>query len=458
MTEQEIKSLVESQKKYFRSGATLDYSVRKGWLIALRHGINKYETALSDALKTDLGKSVFEGYVCEIGLTLSKITWTLKHLKSLMADKRYRMPLVQFHSKCFSSATPYGTVLIMSPWNYPVLLTLEPLIYAVAAGNTVILKPSAYAPAVSQVLCEMISEIFPAELVSVVKGGRDENQSLLSQKFDFIFFTGGKVVGKVVLKHAAEYLTPVILELGGKSPCIIDASANIELAARRVVFGKYLNCGQTCVAPDYILCHKSVKEAFINAVKEEITRQFSKDPINNPGYGKIITRKHFDRILGLIDENKVVYGGASNLSTLQIAPTVMDGVTFDDKVMSEEIFGPVMPIIEYDDLESIISYIEDNPHPLALYLFTNDKAMESKVMKSCHFGGGCINDTMIHLATDMPFGGVGESGMGSYHNEAGFEAFTHRRSIVDKKNWIDLSIRYQPYSTFKEKLVRMVMR
>lgn len=458
MTEQEIKALVESQRNYFRSGATLEYEVRRSHLIALREGIKKYESELSEALKADLGKSVFEGYVCEIGLTLSKITWMLKHLKSLMADKSYRMPLVQFHSKCFSSATPYGNVLIMSPWNYPVLLTLEPLVYAIAAGNTVVLKPSAYAPAVSQVLCKLISGIFPPELVSVVKGGRDENQALLNQKFDFIFFTGGKTVGKVVLKHAAEYLTPVILELGGKSPCIIDASADIKLAARRVVFGKYLNCGQTCVAPDYILCHKSVKAEFIAAVKDEIARQYGSDPLSNPDYGKIITRKHFDRILGLIDGGKVVCGGVSNLTTLQIAPTVMDGVTYEDKVMQEEIFGPVMPVIEYEELDEIINYIEDNQHPLALYLFTTDKCVQKKVLRSCHFGGGCINDTMIHLATDMPFGGVGESGMGSYHNVAGFEAFTHRRSIVDKKNWIDLSIRYQPYNSLKEKLVRMVMK
>lgn len=458
MKETEIKSLLEAQRVYFKSGATLDYSVRKNWLQALRTAILKYESKLNEALKADLGKSALEGYMCEIGLTLSKITWMEKNLRKMMRNIGYPLPITQFYSNCYSSASPYGNVLIVSPWNYPVLLTLEPLIYAIAAGNTAILKPSAYAPNVSEVMGELIADAFPKELVTVVTGGREENQSLLKQKFDFIFFTGGKVVGREVLRYAADNLTPVILELGGKSPCIIDATADVKLAARRVVFGKYLNCGQTCVAPDYILCQNSVRGEFIEAVKSEITKQYGEHPLKNPDYGKMINKKHFDRVLGLIDASKVLIGGYSDPEKLQIAPTVMDGVTFNDRVMQEEIFGPVMPIIGYDDLSDVIEYIENNDHPLALYLFTNDKEVEKRVLDFCHFGGGCINDTIIHLATDMPFGGVGGSGMGSYHGAAGFNAFTHRRSIVDKKNWIDLPMRYQPFNVMKKFLLRMFLK
>ena len=347
----------------------------------------------------------------------------------------------------------------MSPWNYPVLLTLDPLIDAIAAGNTAVVKPSAYAPCTFDVMKTMIEECFPAHYVAVVDGGRAENQALLQQRFDMIFFTGGKTVGREVLRHAAEYLTPVTLELGGKSPCIVDSTAKIRLAAKRIVFGKYLNCGQTCVAPDYILCDKRIRDELITAILAEIEKQFGKEPLKNPNYGKIINEKHFERILGLINGEKLVYGGQSEPESLRIAPTVLNNITWDDAVMGEEIFGPLLPILTFDTLDEALDTVESHPHPLALYFFSEDKAAQKKVLDTCRFGGGCINDTIIHLATsDMPFGGVGESGMGSYHGRVGFETFSHYRSIVDKKTWMDLPIRYQKYTGLKEKMLRMFLK
>lgn len=459
MTEQEIRQILEKQHRLFQEGATLPVSFRLSQLQKLKDGIRRYEEKLDQALEEDLGKSRMESYMCEIGLTLSELTWMQKHLRSLVREKRVATPLAQFAARSFRSPSPYGTVLIMSPWNYPVLLTLEPLIDAIAAGNTVVIKPSAYAEHTSAVLKEMLKECFPSEYVAVVTGGRAENKALLEQRFDKIFFTGGKTVGREVLRHAAEYLTPVTLELGGKSPCIVDKSAKIPLAAKRIVFGKYLNCGQTCVAPDYILCDRTVSDELILALQKEITAQFGEDPLKNPDYGKIINRKHYDRIMGLIDPDKVVCGGCGDGQSLRIAPTIMKNVTFSDTVMGEEIFGPVLPILTYDTLEEAINIVEEHPHPLALYLFSEDKGAQKKVLELCHFGGGCINDTVIHLATSaMPFGGVGESGMGGYHGKTGFETFSHFRSIVDKKTWMDLPIRYQRYSRMKERLLRVFLR
>ena len=326
-------------------------------------------------------------------------------------------------------------------------------------ATTAVVKPSAYSPATSEVIRTILSECFPPEYVFVVTGGRAENQALLEQKFDKIFFTGGKTVGREVLRHAAEYLTPVTLELGGKSPCLVDATADLKLAARRIVFGKYLNCGQTCVAPDYLYCDASIRDELVLAIQKEIAAQFGAEPLANPNYGKIVNRKHFDRILGLIDPRKVVTGGIADEQALRIAPTVMTDVTFEDAVMGEEIFGPILPVLTWNTLDEAIAAIESRPHPLALYFFTGSRANRKQVLDRCHFGGGCINDTIIHLATsNMPFGGVGESGMGGYHGKAGFEEFSHIRSIVDKKTWLDLPMRYQPYSEGKDRQVRMFLK
>ena len=459
MTEQEIKDILQQQNHFFSSGKTIQAEFRLKQLESLKEAMIRHEADLAAALKEDLGKSRMESYMCEIGLTLSELTWMQKHLRSLMRSKRVSTPAAQFAAKSFRSPSPYGTVLIMSPWNYPVLLTLDPLIDAIAAGNTAVVKPSAYAPCTFNVMKTMIEECFPAHYVAVVDGGRAENQALLQQRFDMIFFTGGKTVGREVLRHAAEYLTPVTLELGGKSPCIVDSTAKIRLAAKRIVFGKYLNCGQTCVAPDYILCDKRIRDELITAILAEIEKQFGKEPLKNPNYGKIINEKHFERILGLINGEKLVYGGQSEPESLRIAPTVLNNITWDDAVMGEEIFGPLLPILTFDTLDEALDTVESHPHPLALYFFSEDKAAQKKVLDTCRFGGGCINDTIIHLATsDMPFGGVGESGMGSYHGRGGFETFSHYRSIVDKKTWMDLPIRYQKYTGLKEKMMRMFLK
>lgn len=459
MTEQEIKDILQQQNHFFSSGKTIPAEFRLKQLESLKEAMIRHEADLAAALKEDLGKSRMESYMCEIGLTLSELTWMQKHLRSLMRSKRVSTPAAQFAAKSFRSPSPYGTVLIMSPWNYPVLLTLDPLIDAIAAGNTAVVKPSAYAPCTFDVMKTMIEECFPAHYVAVVDGGRAENQALLQQRFDMIFFTGGKTVGQEVLRHAAEYLTPVTLELGGKSPCIVDSTAKIRLAAKRIVFGKYLNCGQTCVAPDYILCDKRIRDELITAILAEIEKQFGKEPLKNPNYGKIINEKHFERILGLINGEKLVYGGQSEPESLRIAPTVLNNITWDDAVMGEEIFGPLLPILTFDTLDEALDTVESHPHPLALYFFSEDKAAQKKVLDTCRFGGGCINDTIIHLATsDMPFGGVGESGMGSYHGRVGFETFSHYRSIVDKKTWMDLPIRYQKYTRLKEKMMRMFLK
>ena len=459
MTEQEIKDILQQQNHFFSSGKTIPAEFRLKQLESLKEAMIRHEADLAAALKEDLGKSRMESYMCEIGLTLSELTWMQKHLRSLMRSKRVSTPAAQFAAKSFRSPSPYGTVLIMSPWNYPVLLTLDPLIDAIAAGNTAVVKPSAYAPCTFDVMKTMIEECFPAHYVAVVDGGRAENQALLQQRFDMIFFTGGKTVGREVLRHAAEYLTPVTLELGGKSPCIVDSTAKIRLAAKRIVFGKYLNCGQTCVAPDYILCDKRIRDELITAILAEIEKQFGKEPLKNPNYGKIINEKHFERILGLINGEKLVYGGQSEPKSLRIAPTVLNNITWDDAVMGEEIFGPLLPILTFDTLDEALDTVESHPHPLALYFFSEDKAAQKKVLDTCRFGGGCINDTIIHLATsDMPFGGVGESGMGSYHGRVGFETFSHYRSIVDKKTWMDLPIRYQKYTGLKEKMMRIFLK
>ena len=459
MTEQEIKDILQQQNHFFSSGKTIPAEFRLKQLESLKEAMIRHEADLAAALKEDLGKSHMESYMCEIGLTLSELTWMQKHLRSLMRSKRVSTPAAQFAAKSFRSPSPYGTVLIMSPWNYPVLLTLDPLIDAIAAGNTAVVKPSAYAPCTFNVMKTMIEECFPAHYVAVVDGGRAENQALLQQRFDMIFFTGGKTVGREVLRHAAEYLTPVTLELGGKSPCIVDSTAKIRLAAKRIVFGKYLNCGQTCVAPDYILCDKRIRDELITAILAEIEKQFGKEPLKNPNYGKIINEKHFERILGLINGEKLVYGGQSEPESLRIAPTVLNNITWDDAVMGEEIFGPLLPILTFDTLDEALDTVESHPHPLALYFFSEDKAAQKKALDTCRFGGGCINDTIIHLATsDMPFGGVGESGMGSYHGRVGFETFSHYRSIVDKKTWMDLPIRYQKYTGLKEKMMRMFLK
>lgn len=459
MQAQEITALLRAQKEYYHSGATLSIQSRRSALKTLAECIRRRREDILQALHSDLGKSATEGYMCEVGMALDEIGYLCRNLKKWSKPKRVRTPLAQFAAKSYRLPTPRGSVLILSPWNYPFLLSVDPLAEALAAGNTVLLKPSAYSPATSKLLAEMVKECFPKELVCVVEGGRAENAYLLDQPFDFIFFTGSQAVGKEVMRKAAERLTPIALELGGKSPCIVDETAKISLAAKRIVFGKFLNCGQTCVAPDYLLCHERVKEELLRAIQAEIKAQFGENPLDNPAYGKIINGKHFQRVKGLIEPQKVVYGGETDERDCRIAPTVLDGVAWTDKVMGEEIFGPILPILTYRDFDEVYAMLRDRAKPLALYFFTENKKRARELFTRVAFGGGCINDTVIHLATTrMGFGGVGESGMGEYHGKAGFDLFSHTKSVVDKKTWLDLPMRYQPYDKKKEKLIRFFLK
>ena len=445
--------IVLKQREFYKQHKTLDINFRINALKTLKKAILAYEDRINEAIKMDVGKSNFETYMCEVGLALSELTYMEKHIRKFAKEKNVYTPLSQFLSRSFEKPSPYGVVLVISPWNYPFLLSIDPLIDALAAGNTVVLKPSEFSPYTSQVIKDMIEEYFDPEYVACVLGDSEVSSKLLDSKFDYIFYTGSKRVGKIVMNKASQYLTPVTLELGGKSPCIVDKDADIKLAARRIVFGKYLNCGQTCVAPDYMLVHESIKDQFIECVISEIKRQYA----SLDDYGHIINEKHYKRILGLIDMDKVGYGG--NHHNLQIEPTVLDRVDFSDPIMQEEIFGPVMPILTYSNLDVVINKINSMPSPLALYIFTNNKQVSKKVTSEVSFGGGCINDVVIHLATsNMGFGGVGESGMGSYHGKRGFDTFSHTKSIVDKKRIIDLPMRYQPYTKLNEKLIRFFLR
>ena len=455
-----IDKILEKQREFFHSGATLDVNFRIAQLKKLRNAVKKYENKICDALTKDLGKSAYEGFMCEVGLVLTELSYMIKHTKRFSKEKTVHTPIAQFASRSYTKPSPYGNTLIVSPWNYPFLLTLDPLVDAISAGNTAIIKPGSYSPHTSEIIKKIISECFDEKYVAVVTGGRKENAELFSKKFDLIFFTGSQAVGKEVLKKAAETLTPCVLELGGKSPCIVDKTANIKLSAKRIVFGKYLNCGQTCVAPDYVLCDSSIKDELVREIKKQITLQFQKYPLKNPDYGKIINQKHFDRVLSLIDKGKTIIGGQFNRETMQIAPTVMDNVTYDDAVMKEEIFGPVLPILTFDDISEVYTTLNKKAKPLALYIFSSDKKCIKDITSKLSFGGGCVNDVVIHLATnEMGFSGVGESGMGSYHGKDGFLAFSHTKSIVDKKTFIDLPMRYQPYNKgLYSKLLHIFLR
>ena len=460
MTRQEIQELLKAQREFYKSGKTIPVQFRIEALKKLYSAIKAHTTQINDALTKDLGKNAYEGFMCESGLVLTELSYMIKHTRRLARKKTVYTPIAQFASHSYKIPVPYGNTLIMSPWNYPFLLTLDPLCDAIAAGNTAIVKPSAYSPATSSIIDKIVKECFPPEYVAVVTGGREENSALLEQKFDFVFFTGSQAVGKEVLRHTAEHLTPAVLELGGKSPCIVDASANIKLAAKRIVFGKYLNCGQTCVAPDYILCERAVKDEFTKEVIKQIKLQYGEHPLNNKDYGKIINQKHFERLCALIDKSKVVIGGEADPDSCRIAPTVMDNVTYDDAVMGEEIFGPILPILTFDCFDTAIDELKKKDKPLALYLFTRNKKHVQRVTAELSFGGGCINDVVIHLATsEMGFGGVGESGMGCYHGKDGFDTFSHYKSIVDKKTWLDLPMRYQPFgSKLYKKLLQLFLR
>lgn len=455
----DIADIVKRQREYFATGITKEINTRISALKKLQKAIRENGEELCRAMRQDLGKSASEAYMCEVGLTLSELEYQIRHLRKWSRPKRRRTDLTNFHGRSFSVREPYGCVLVMSPWNYPFLLSMEPLIGAIAAGNCCVLKPSAYSPATSAAMKKLVEQAFSIEYATVIEGGREENSALLDERFDYIFFTGGVTVGKLVMEKAAVNLTPVTLELGGKSPCIIDETANLKVAAARLAFGKYLNCGQTCVAPDYLLIHRSVKNKFLEQFVRTIERMYGEEPLKNPDYGKIINRKHYDRLIGLMDREKLVYGGSADPDTLKIAPAVMDNVSQADAVMQEEIFGPVLPVIAYDDIDEAFRFVLEGEKPLAAYLFTGSRGREKQFLNRISFGGGCINDTVLHLATSrMGFGGVGGSGMGSYHGRKSFETFTHEKNILKKYNWIDMPLRYQPYGGWKDRLVHLFLK
>ena len=442
----EYKSMLHTQRAYFQTGDTKDVEFRIRQLKKLYQWITVHEQEIMDALYMDLNKSNFEAYATEIGIVKEEIRYTLKHLRKWAAPKRVPTPITQFPSKSFIYPEPYGIVLIMSPWNYPFQLTIAPLVGAICAGNCAVVKPSAYSPHTTKVMADMLRELFQEKYIAVVEGGRQENQALLNEKFDYIFFTGSVNVGKYVMEKASAHLTPVSLELGGKSPCIVDETADLKLAAKRIVWGKFLNSGQTCVAPDYILVQNSVKDKLIRYMEKYIRKMFGKDPMQNPEYPKMINEMHFNRVLGLTERAHVVCGGGSDVDMLKIEPTVLDQVTWESPVMQEEIFGPLLPVLTFYDIEEAIQMVNARPRPLALYYFTKDKQREAMMLKQVSYGGGCINDTIVHLATShMPFGGVGNSGMGGYHGKDSFDTFTHKKSIMKKSVLLDIPIRYAPF-------------
>lgn len=439
----EIKKIVQRARDYYNSGKSRVIEERIKHLKLLKISIKNNEDKILDALKKDLNKSEFEGFMTEVALLYEEINYICSHLKKWAKPKRVKTPLTHFPSKSYIHSEPYGVVLIMSPWNYPFYLSMAPLVGAIAAGNTIVLKPSNYSANTSLVIGRIISEVFKEEYVSVVLGGREENQELLLQKFDYIFFTGSPNVGKIVMESASKNLTPVSLELGGKSPCIIDSSADINIAAKRIAWGKFINAGQTCVAPDYVVIHESKKEEFIIKIIDNIEKFYS-DSFDNDNFPKIITNRHFERLVELIANEKIIYGG--NTKDNFIHPTLIDA-NWKSIIMEDEIFGPILPIITYYNLDEVMTNIVNRPRPLALYLFTNDKNVEKRFINEINYGGGCINDVIVHLATPyMPFGGIGNSGMGNYHGKFSFDTFSHKKSILKKANWLDIKLRYPPYN------------
>jgi len=451
-----IQESVYRMRNYFLTGDTRPVSFRKNQLRKLYRAIRNHEADISTALFTDLGKPPFEAYAAEIGMVLEELRCMIKKTGSWSKKRTVHTSLINFPAKSTISADPYGTVLIMSPWNYPFMLALSPLANALAAGNCAVLKPSRSAPATTAIITSIITELFPPEYVTVMQPGTDTNDELLSCHFDFIFFTGSSSVGKIVMKAAAENLTPVCLELGGKNPCIIDKTADIALAARRIVWGKYMNAGQTCVAPDYILIEDSRSAEFIDAVHSEIEAQYGKNPLTSPDLGKIVNQKHFSRLTSLAP------GIPADSQSLKITPAVIPLGQLSDSIsthplMTEEIFGPLLPVITWTDLNDAITFIQSKNKSLALYLFSADRTIWQRVITSVQFGGGCINDVVVHLAENkLPFGGVGESGMGSYHGKAGFDLFTHYKSILIKSRILDIPVRYAPYGK-KLSLLRKIL-
>ncbi|RUT30655.1 aldehyde dehydrogenase [Paenibacillus zeisoli] len=457
-SELDIKELLTRQKQFYDEDRTRSVEYRRVMLTRLRDALQSREAEIMEALRLDLNKSELEAYSTEIGIVLEEIRHICKRLARWAKPRKVRTALTHTGSKGMIVPEPYGTVLIIAPWNYPFQLAISPLVGAIAAGNTVVLKPSELTPSVSAILKSILAEVFQEEHVAVVEGGVEVSTKLLKCKFDYIFFTGSVNVGRIVMEAAAKHLTPVTLELGGKSPCIVHEDANLVLAARRIVFGKFTNAGQTCVAPDYLWVHKNVKEQLLQEMRHVIRDFYGEHPLSHPDYGRIVSRRHFDRLVMFLQDGQVVLGGRSDEGSLKIEPTVLDQITWDMPVMQEEIFGPVFPVLEYEDLEELIARVRSHPKPLALYLFSQSKAIQNQVISSLSFGGGTINDTLMHLATPyLPFGGVGDSGMGSYHGLESFKTFSHEKSVLYQTTRFDFTFRY-PSSKNALRIIRKMLK
>jgi len=446
----------KQQQSYFNTDETKSYAFRKAQLLSLKANIEKHQAAIEKALYQDLKKSSFEAYATEIGYVLYSINKTIKKLKKWMKPTKVKSPFFLPLSSSKIYHEPKGVVLIVGPYNYPFQLVIEPLIGAIAAGNTAIIKPSEFPTHTEKIIEMLIKDTFASNYVHVITGDKEVTSQLLKQPFDHVFFTGSHAVGKIVYQAAAKHLTPVTLELGGKSPAIIDQTANLKVAAKRIVFGKFINAGQTCIAPDYILVHEAIKEAFLNVLKNT-TKTFY--PEGSSTVGHIINQKHYERLMSLIDIDKVVLGGKHNKDTKYIEPTILDGVTEDDAIMQEEIFGPLLPIITYKDEQTMINTLKTKDKPLALYVFTSRKNFAKQLIHTLSFGGGAINDTILHVANpNLPFGGIGKSGMGSYHGIHSFKTFSHQKSVINKKTWFDPPLAYPPYTQKKESLIKRIMK
>ncbi|MES2744282.1 MAG: aldehyde dehydrogenase [Bdellovibrionota bacterium] len=446
------------QRPFFLTGATRSFEARRDNLVKLRTALKTNETALLDALHKDLRKHPTEGFLSELGLVYDELNHMIKGVKKWMRPRRVSTPLSLKPAKSYIVPEAFGRVLVISPWNYPLQLALNPLIGALAAGNVVTLKPSELTPHTSAAMARVLGEIFAPELVQVIEGGVDVSTELLAQPWDFIFFTGSTAVGHVVAEAAAKHLTPCVLELGGKSPCIVTKHADLKLAARRIVFGKLLNAGQTCVAPDYLLVERGIQQEFLKLLSNEITMRYGANPLENEQLPKIVSDRHFRRLSGMITPQLVVHGGRTDAMKQLIEPTVMLNVPLDHPSMKEEIFGPILPVLSYDKLDEALSFVNDRDHPLAMYIFSNDSTEQDKAMRDCRFGGGAVNDTLMHLAnSNLPFGGVGKSGYGAYHGRLSFDCFVHKKAVLKNVTWIDMPVRYAPWTPLKDKLARLFM-
>ena len=446
MEMESISQTLTRLREFFALGKTKDVEFRIAQLKKLKEGIRKYEPEIMASLYEDMRKPPFESYASEIGILYTEIDHVIRHLRSWSRLRRVATPIIHFLSQSRVYQEPYGVVLIISPWNYPFQLAIAPLIGAIAAGNCILLKPSELSPATSATIEKMITELFYPDYMAVFQGEAEETKKLLEEKFDYIFFTGSTAVGRIIMAAAARHLTPVTLELGGKSPCIVHEDASLDYGIKRITWGKFFNAGQTCIAPDYILIHRKIKDTFVEKMISTIHKFYGEEPKMSPDYARIINERHFNRLLKLMKSGRILHGGKFLIKDLYIAPTIIDEVSPDDPVMQEEIFGPLLPLIEYDNIDEAIAFVNQRPQPLALYCFSENKEIQDRILRETSSGGGCINDTVSHIGSqELPFGGIGESGMGAYHGKASFDTFTHRRGILFRSNLVDIPLRYPPY-------------